>query len=240
MKEKISKILNENKILDWILWLISFIILVGVFIFHFVIKDATIVNLLVGLLVVSLMLAIARETFSKMEKSISKMDKSTKETVEELKLTNKRLNSVAQSLEVVAKDVLENKELIPCLNLSFSGNKTRIDLRAGDECPLEIWFLNDGSVQANNPNWSIFFPPGIQITDMSNLVKELQVPNSIYEGYTALIYSIQAIPSGHYFKSSVIKIKSERTTIGLIKIPFSCSCDKVGGKRGELFINFIG
>lgn len=222
-----------------LLWLTVIILLILIFIFYFKIKNITVVNLLLGLLGVCAMLAIALQTFRKMDISTRETIEVSRKQIEELKSTSITLDSVARSLKIISEDVVVRQNQTPNLYVTFVKNQNQIDLRAGEECQIEFWLHNKGVISANNPTFRIFFPSEIEIVDKGNFDLAQQGPTARHANHNGL-YRNKPLIRARIYDSQRIKIKTERTNVGLVEIPCVCSGDAVPESLDKLLINFIG
>lgn len=243
---KLSKINNGVKALG-----IAVIILFAAAIVSYFTASETLTGFLIGLLGIAAMLTIALQTFLKMDESTKKTIKtiarSSKKQIEEfgkfvkeLRQTNTILESVSESLNIVSEDVVSKQKQIPKLCMFFSKNHSQITLRAGEENQIEIRLCNLGEVNAGNPCWRLYFPPEIEIVNKGSFDKAVVQGRGYWkEGYTALFKEKSYQKAGVCF-SFDIKIKTQKTSVGLVELLIRCSCNNVPVRIDKLLIDFIG
>lgn len=244
------EIIKKINKLTGMLWLIVIILIIVIFIFKFLVKNESVVNLLLGFMGVVAMLAVASHNFSK-------IDQSTKETtgaivgsskkqieelrsfIQEIKETNFILSNVSKSLEIVSKDVQIRQKQVSILYATFGGDFNQIDIKSGEECEIELLTRNNGVIAAINPSWKIFFPPEIEVIEARGADIVPQKRGSKHEGYIGVCINQSTISalSRLTFK---IKIKTEPIIIGLLEIPYSCSSNDSPHNADKLLINVIG
>lgn len=241
--------ISKKNILVVTLWSITACVFIAVLYFYFTGRQNAL-SVSLGLLVVFAMLSIALQTFMYMNNStketINIILKTSQNQIEELKGfvgklkdTNVTLDTVAKSLKIVADDVVSRQKLIPNLYVTFIRSQNQIDLRAGEICEVDFYLHNSGVINASNSHWSIFFPPQIEITDKGRLGLVRQGSGTRHENYT-MLYRDQRTMNAKAQISYKVYIKTSKTNVGLIEIPFNCSCDNAPQSEDKLLINFIG
>lgn len=241
--------ISRKNIFVFILWFITIILFIFVLYFYFI-RRQNAPDIFLNLLGVFAMLSIALQTFIT-------MDRSTKETIHtlletsqkqieefksfivELKNTNITLEGVSKSLKTVADDVISRQKLIPNLYVTFIKNQNQIDLRAGEVCEIEFYLHNSGVINASNPHWSIFLPPQIEVVDRDSFNLVQQGAGTRHENFIMLAIDQHTINAKTQIRR-IAKIKTLKTNVGIIEIPFACSCDNAPQSADKLLINFIG
>lgn len=235
------------KTLRNLFWIIVILLLVVLFIYT---KNETVLKLFPGLIGIFAMLAIALTTFLKMDESTQKTVKTILESsqrqinefttfIKELKETNILLANTVKNLDIISEDVITQQKQNPRLNITFKNNLEQIKLSTGKDCKIIIELHNNGLKNANNPQWSLFFQPNIEIVDFGSFSSKEQGPKRAYPGFVSLSYRSENMGAKKCWDFN-ITIKIEKTDIGLIKIPFRCSCDNVEQVNSQLLIDFVG
>lgn len=193
-----------------------------------VINDSTILTTAgVGFAMMIIMLFVASETFDRMESS-------TKETT-------KNLLEISESLKMLVEDVVERREMLPDLGISFTDNQEEISLNTGKETVVEFILINWGKIMAENTIFDIFFPPEIEIleAERADAIRKLG-PNAKYSTYTGVQFNFGNSPSESNSSGNYIKLKIPKTAVKTFKIPFRCTCKDHPPTKGELTINTVG
>lgn len=232
------------------LWILTAISIGFVILFFF--KNANLLtNFFLGISAILAMLAIALQTFLLMGKStqdtVNSIFESSNRQIEKInnlvgKLgeANIILGSVSSSLKLVAGDVVAKQKMVPNLFLTFTNNQNQISLRTGEANIVEFYAHNSGSISATNADWVVLLPPQIKILDrMEFRGTAIQGVGTPYPNYNSAHVDVATL-SAKSQSSYKIKIFVERTFVGLIEIPFKCSCTNAPQSQDKLLINFIG
>ncbi|MCG2825864.1 MAG: hypothetical protein L6265_04640 [Thermoplasmatales archaeon] len=169
------------------------------------------------------------------EKNIDKFDK----MIENLWVSNERLGEVSKSLKVMSDEIVTQRQMRPQLSVAFVKGQKEISINAGVEKDVEFFLYNKGQFMAEQPDWRIFFPPGIEVISFVRGRKILQSPSSYYPNYTGISFREETLGGKTRIKAT-IKLKMSSISVGKIKVPYICVCKNIPSNEGTLIINAIG
>jgi hypothetical protein len=244
------KALHKRRIYAFILWALTGVALICVVVF-FLKGNTDAANLFVSFLGIFAMLSIAFQTFLIMEQSTNDTIKSITDSsdkqigkfagfINQIEKTNAILGSVSSSLKIVSDDVVTKQGLVPRLNVTFRDNLKQISIRAGSQNEILFCVHNSGRSNANNLSWSVFLPEEMKILDKGDFIASIKQPANTRRPHTNRLTAKQYFMEARNQIPHKVKIETDKTFVGLVKIPFSCSCDNTPQNEDELLIDFVG
>lgn len=241
---------QKRYIFTILLWILTVISIYFAILFFFKNEDV-LTSFFLGISAIFAMLAIALQTFLLMGKAtqdtINTIFESSNRQIErinnlinKLTETNMTLGNVASSLKIVAEDVEAKRKIVPTLYVTFVNNQNQISLRSGEEDIVEFCIHNSGPISATDVNWMVLLPPEIRIVEKIDFHRVIpQGIGSSRPGFNGASLDLDTLSAKTQIPCK-IKISTVKSFVGLIEIPFKCSCTNAPQSRDKLLVNFIG